>query len=89
MTAEYERETVIARLECLREERGLITDFKREIETLLKKIGQKDVELGEEIQEFIDKYGQEKCLKYNLPLLLVQKIASKELRTASREWDVK
>jgi DNA helicase TIP49 (TBP-interacting protein) len=47
------------------------------------------VELSDEIQEFIDKYGQEKCLKYNLPLLLVQKIASKELRAASREWDVK
>jgi hypothetical protein len=31
VTAEYERETVFARLESHREERGLITDFKREV----------------------------------------------------------
>jgi hypothetical protein len=35
VTAEYERETVIARLENHREERGLITDFKREVGQLL------------------------------------------------------
>ncbi len=71
VTAEYERETVSARLESHREERGLITDFKREVGQLLMKIGTKDIEMTDEIQEFINKYGQEKCLKYNLPLLLV------------------
>jgi len=35
VTAEYERETVIERLESHREERGLITDFKREVGQLL------------------------------------------------------
>ncbi len=39
MTAEYERETVAARLESHREEREVITDFKREVDLLLQKIG--------------------------------------------------
>ena len=94
MTAEYEQETVKARLESQREEAIVTADFKREVETkILNKIGtslpEDKFDIIQEIQEIINKYGDEKCMRYQLPLLVVKRIAQKELRQASRQWDVK